>query len=98
MSDYRPTMFIINFVSGATKKFDDDRFKLEVDLDSNSAKVYSRITQEVTLEIPDLKNVCYIHKNVIKRNDNRNKPEEKIDAPFNPALMEDEFNNIAEEE
>lgn len=67
MADYKATMFIIEFVNGKMKKWDDDRFKLEIAEDGKSLKVYSRITQEVALDVPNMDNVLYIHHNIVKK-------------------------------
>lgn len=78
MSDYRPTMFIIEFVNGKLKKWDDDKFKLEMSEDGKSLRVYSRITKEVALDVPNTDNVLYIHYNIVKRSKLR-----KNEEPFN---------------
>ena len=61
------TMFIIEFMNGKTKKFDDNRFKYEIDYDGGSMRVFSRITKGLVLDIPTLANVAFIHTNVIKK-------------------------------
>ena len=72
------TMFIIEFMNGKTKKFDDNRFKYEIDYDGGSMRVFSRITKGLVLDIPTLANVAFIHTNVIKKKlDVRIKPEVK---------------------
>ena len=89
MADYKPTMFIIEFINGKLKKWDDDRFKLEIAEDGQSLKVYSRITQEVALDVPNINNVLYIHYNIVKKQQKQ---------PFNPAMTEEEFNAASAEQ
>lgn len=61
-------MFIIEFMNGKTKKFDDSRFRYEIEYgESPSMMVYSRVTKQLVLDIPTLANVAFIHRNVIKK-------------------------------
>ena len=89
----KETMFIIDFVNGKSKKFDDDRFRLEIDYDAGSARVYSRITKGLVLDIPTLANVTFIHTNVIKKQkDTKNEENvlETIDPLITPVDMSED--------
>jgi hypothetical protein len=73
------TMFIIEFMNGKTKKFDDNRFKYEIDYDGGSMRVFSRITKGLVLDIPTLANVAFIHTNVIKKQRKPNNFDKEVD-------------------
>lgn len=88
MADYKQTLFIIEFINGKMKRFDDDRFKLEIAEDGKSAKVYSRITQEVALDVPNMEHVLYIHYNILKKQYGNN-TQQKTEEPFNPVPVND---------
>ena len=80
------TMFIIEFMNGKTKKFDDNRFRYEIDYDgAGSMTVWSRITKNKVLDIPTLANVAFIHVNVIKK---QRKPKD-FESEIFPAPEED---------
>lgn len=69
---YKETMFIIEFISGKQKRFDDDRFRMDWSDDHESFKVYSRITGDIVLDVPCVGNVTYIHHNIIKKGGRQN--------------------------
>lgn len=81
-------MFIIEFMNGKTKKFDDSRFRYEIDYEGTpSMRVYSRITKGLVLDIPTLANVAFIHRNVIKK---QHKPKNiEYDFPEENTLLMD---------
>lgn len=92
MADYKPTMFIIEFINGKLKKWDDDKFKLEMSEDGKSLKVFSRITKEVALDVPNTDNILYIHYNIVKRDKNHQA------RPFNGvSIPETEYNDLPED-
>ena len=92
------TMFIIEFMNGKQKRFDDDRFRYEVDLEAKTMMVYSRISKGVVLVIPNLDNIAYIHPNVIKKPKRNAKVEEEIEEvseemPEEEAMLHETYDD-----
>ena len=84
------TQFMIKFVNGEYKKFDDDRFRLEIDEDGQY-KVISRIHKNVVLEMPDKSNILYVQYKIIKRQ--KSEPEIKDTSEVNTNIAEDVQND-----
>ena len=87
MKDYKPTMFIVEMVTGKQLKFDDDRFRIEISEDRDILRVYNRITGLVDAEC-NMDKVLYLRYNIVKR---PRKNHESQEEPFNSPEVPDDI-------